>query len=87
MRRFTIIAILTSLVTAPSFADTITSRVMSYDKAAKVLVLSDKTIIPLNNPDLVIPDEVAAGVTVTIDYETAGDNGFVKAKKFTVTGG
>ena len=87
MRRFTTLAVLVSLVAAPAFADNITGRVLSYDPDTRLLVLDDKTVFDLANPDLVLPADITSGKSVTIDYETAGEDGFIKTTKIVVNEG
>lgn len=65
------------LVAVPALADQTTGTVVAYDRVAKILVFSDKSIWPLETASE-IPEGLAAGVTVTLDFESDGDNGLVK---------
>ncbi len=86
MHRLSALTALSVLIALPATADTVTGRVLSYDPEDFVLVLEDKSVWKLNNPSLVLPDDLAAGATVTIDCQSAGDEGFVRARKVTIKG-
>lgn len=62
---------------APAFADEITATVLAFDRVDHVIVLDDKTVFNVTNPEI-IPDGLKAGDTIAIVYVSDGDNG-VKA--------
>lgn len=86
MHRLSALAALSVLIALPASADTITGRVLAFDRQDLVLVLEDKTVWSLSNPALVLPEGLSAGTIVTIDYQSAGDDGFIKANKVTLQG-
>ena len=59
----------------PALADNTSGTVLAFDRVAHVLVLDDKTVWNLP-PDLMLPENLAAGDTITIDYDGAGENGY-----------
>ena len=70
------------LAARPAFADETSGTVLAYDRVAHVLVLDDKTVWSLPG-DLILPDDLVAGDTITIDFQTAGDNGVGKINSIT----
>lgn len=64
-------------------ADTITSRVVSYDLAKRQLHLSDKTIIELDAAKLKLTTLPKAGDLVRIDY-VGSENGIDKIKSIQI---
>jgi len=62
---------------APAFADEVTATVLAFDRVDNVIVLDDKTVFNVTNPEI-IPEGLKAGDSVEIIYESDGDNG-VKA--------
>lgn len=70
------------LAALPAFADETSGTVLAYDRVAHVLVLDDKTVWSLPG-DLILPDDLVAGDTITIEFETAGDNGVGKINSIT----
>jgi hypothetical protein len=49
---------------------------VAYDRVAKRIVLSDRTILELGSTE--VPDTLGAGDEVEIDFESAGESGFGK---------
>ena len=50
----------------PALADNTSGTVLAFDRVAHVLVLDDKTVWNLP-PDLMLPENLAAGETITIE--------------------
>ena len=61
-------------VAAPAFADEVTATVLAFDRVDSIIVLDDKTVFNVTTPD-VIPEDLKAGDTITIDFKSDGDNG------------
>lgn len=70
------------LTALPAFADETSGTVLAYDRVAHVIVLNDKTVWELPD-DLTLPDDLVAGDAITIDFQTAGDNGVGKINSIT----
>lgn len=70
-----VLALLSS--TVPAFADQVVGTILAYDRVDHIIVLDDKTIwtIPA---DFVLPDGLAAGDSITIDFQGAAENGIGK---------
>ena len=66
----------------PALADNTSGTVLAFDRVAHVLVLDDKTVWNLP-PDLMLPENLAAGDTITIDYDGAGENGYGEINSIT----
>ncbi|WP_417690917.1 hypothetical protein [Roseibium sp.] len=49
-------------------ADFVTSRVKSWDPVSRTLVLTDKTQFQSIPSDIILPDAIQAGQTVTVSY-------------------
>ena len=58
----------------PALADTTTGTIVAFDRQADVIVMGDKTIWQLN-PNTLIPADLAAGDTITIEFTSTGDDG------------
>ncbi|KAF0676396.1 hypothetical protein [Profundibacterium mesophilum] len=78
---FTAAALLTA---APAFADSVTGEVVAYDRVANILVLDDKTIWTLSDVGGVAPDELEAGMSVSITYEALGEDGYSKVESIVI---
>lgn len=55
---------------APSAADVTVGTVLVHDRMAKILVLTDRTIWPLELVKSAVPDGLKAGDRVEIEYES-----------------
>ncbi|WP_417417282.1 hypothetical protein [Hoeflea sp.] len=75
MRLFSAITILGSILVTPALADTTGGVVVAYDRVDHVLVLDDKTVWDLTPAGDLVPEGLSAGDRVSIDYDSAGDNG------------
>ena len=62
------------VVSAPAFADEVTSKVLAFDRVANIIVLEDKTVFNVTKPEI-IPEGLIAGDTIKIDFKNDGDNG------------
>lgn len=80
MVRFLIPAAL--LLATSAQADEVTGDVLAFDRVAGVIVMEDKSVFTLPNPD-VIPVDLQAGETVTIVFKTDGDNGLTSVQSIT----
>lgn len=69
--------LITSLIlaAAPAFADDLSGTVIAYDRVAQVIVLDDKSVLTIPNPEI-IPEGLVAGDTITVEFKSDGDNGF-----------
>lgn len=65
-----------------AWADNLKGTVVAYDRVAKRLVLSDKTILELGLTE--VPATLGAGDEVEIDFLSAGDSGFGKITGVTI---
>ena len=72
MRKLLAVAFLAAAT--PAFADTTTGIIVAFDRQADVIVMDDKTIWQLS-PTTLIPADLAAGDTITIEFTSAGDDG------------
>ncbi|MGB3315410.1 MAG: hypothetical protein WBB85_13430 [Albidovulum sp.] len=74
------------LLATPALADETTGTVIAFDRAARVIVLDDKTIWPLGEATETSPDLVAGDV-VKIIYVGGGDAGVDKITSVMRVGG
>ena len=58
-----------------ALADVVDGTVLAHDRVANVLVLSDKTVWTLANLETPLPEDLAAGDRIQIDYESNEDDG------------
>jgi hypothetical protein len=72
MRHLT--ALLLFALATPALADETSGEILAYDRVAKVIVLTDKTVYQLSDATEVSEDLVA-GDTVNIVYVGGGDAG------------
>jgi hypothetical protein len=63
---------------ATAFADSVVGKILAYDRVAKIIVMDDKTVWTLVGTTTDVPPDLKAGDKVTIDYETAGEDGITK---------
>ena len=63
--------------TAPAFADQVVATILAFDRVDHIIVLDDKTIWTIA-ADLVLSDGLAAGDSITIDFQGAAENGIGK---------
>jgi hypothetical protein len=75
MRLFLIPAFL--LLATPTLADETSGTVLAFDRVDNVIVLENKTVFTVPNPD-VIPADLKAGEKIKIVYKSDGDNGLTK---------
>lgn len=75
-------ALALAAISAPAIADETTGEIVAYDRKAQIIVLKDKTIWQLA-ADTLIPADLAAGDTVRISYDSAGEDGLEKIVELT----
>ena len=63
--------------TVPAFADQVVATILTFDRVDHIIVLGDKTIWTIA-ADLVLSDGLAAGDSITIDFQGAAENGIGK---------
>jgi len=63
--------------TVPAFADQVVGTILAFDRVDHIIVLDDKTIWTIA-ADFVLPDGLAAGDSITIDFQGAAENGIGK---------
>jgi hypothetical protein len=80
MVRFLIPAVL--LLATSAQADEVTGDVLAFDRVASVIVMEDKSVFTVPNPE-VIPADLQAGETVTIVFKTEGENGLTSVQSIT----
>ncbi len=80
MRTLFIAALL--IAATPALADFATGTVTSYDAKTRTLVLDDKTVWQLGE-DTLVPDMMAAGDKIIIDFTSAGDDGIASIQSIT----
>ena len=70
-------SLLLSLVAlaAPVHADELEGTVLAYDRLAKVIVLRDKSVIPLANLQGELPADLVSGDRIAVSYESNEDDG------------
>ena len=61
-------------VAAPALADSTTGVVLAFDRVDRIIVMEDKTVWSLG-ANTVVPDNLKAGDSVTIDFTNGGENG------------
>ena len=59
----------------PLHADELDGTVLAYDRKAGVIVLRDKSVIPLANLQGDVPEDLVAGDLVNVRYESNEDDG------------
>jgi len=63
--------------TVPAFTDQVVATILAFDRVDHIIVLDDKTIWTIA-ADFVLPDGLAAGDSITIDFQGAAENGIGK---------
>ena len=71
------LALLLALVgaSAPALADELEGTVLAYDRVANVLVMRDKTVIPLETFEGEPPEDLVAGDRVAVRFDSNEDTG------------
>ena len=75
MKRLPLVAAL-ALLAAPPLAiasDAIEGTVLAFDRVARVLVMSDRSVVPLDNLRGEVPEDLVAGDRVAVSYESDED--------------
>jgi len=70
----------------PAFADSVTDTVLAFDRQAGVIVLADKSVFSLTASDAMEPEGLLAGDTVTITYDSLGEDGYGVIKTIVIDG-
>ncbi|MCY0149378.1 hypothetical protein OEG84_17085 [Hoeflea sp. G2-23] len=78
MRLFPAALILGSMLATPALADSTSGVVVAFDRVDHVLILDDKTVWDMTPAGDLVPEGLRAGDHVTIEYDSAGDNGVGK---------
>ncbi|MCG6904744.1 MAG: hypothetical protein LJE68_18885 [Rhodobacter sp.] len=76
MTRFFAPAALLLLAVSPAFADSVTNTVLAFDRKAGLIVLTDRTVFTLSATDAMAPENLVAGDTVKITYDSLGEDGY-----------
>ena len=67
-------ALALALASSPALAaDEIDGTVLAFDRVARVLVMSDKSVIPLDNVQSELPEDLVAGDKVAVKYGSDED--------------
>ena len=61
--------------TAPVLADEIDGTVLAFDRVANVLVMKDKSVIPLETFEGELPEDLVAGDKVAVRFDSNEDTG------------
>ncbi|MBJ3761788.1 hypothetical protein ILP92_03375 [Maribius pontilimi] len=78
MTRLGLLPVLALLSATPALADEVSGEVLAFDRVAQIIVLEDKSVWSLSDGGATAPEELEAGDTVTIEFQTISDNGFGK---------
>lgn len=60
---------------SPALADEIESTVLAFDRVANVIVLRDKSVMPLDSFEGELPEDLVAGDRIAIVYDSNEDDG------------
>ncbi len=60
---------------APALADELEGAILAYDRVANVIVMSDKSVVPLESFTGELPADLVAGDRVSIVYRSDEDAG------------
>lgn len=80
-----LIAALLLAAATPALSDETKGEILAFDRQAKIIVMTDKTIWPLPAA-LEVPGDLAHGDLVHIDFTSDGDNGVISVDKITRLG-
>ena len=72
-----VVAPLLVLCTAASAQDITEGTVLAHDRKANILVMSDKSVFPLEKAEGPVPEGLKAGDRVEITYTSNEDDGIV----------
>lgn len=56
-------------------ADLLDGTVLAYDRKARIIVLADKSVMPLANLQGEMPEDLVAGDRIEISFESNEDDG------------
>ena len=83
MKHVPLVLLLALGASAPVLADEIEGTVLAYDRVANVLVMRDKTVIPLETFEGEAPEELVAGDRVAVRFDSNEDTGISKVHSVT----
>ena len=69
------VPLLAALVAAPVSADTLEGTVLAYDRKANLIVMHDKSVLPLAKFTGELPEDLVAGDRIEVDYQSNEDEG------------
>ena len=72
------------LSAVPTFADSVKSTVVAYDRVAGRLVLSDNSVYSFDPAVVEMPDSLTAGDEVEIDFESSEEEGIEQINSITI---
>ena len=67
--------LLLALVAAPALADELEGAILAYDRVANVIVMNDRSVVPLETFEGELPEDLVAGDRVAIVYQSDEDAG------------
>ena len=76
---------LATALVVPAYADSTNGTILAYDRVANVIILTDKSVWSLG-PTLTVPEDLKAGDTITLTFNSAGDEGVTKVAALERTG-
>ena len=75
MRPFLLAAAM--MAATPAVADEVTGTILAFDRYHRIIVMTDKTVWRLGE-ETAAPAEMMAGDVITIEYESAGEDGMIE---------
>ena len=75
LKRLPLVAALALVAAAPAAlaSDALEGTVLAFDRVARVLVMSDRSVVPLDNLQGEVPEDLVAGDRIAIGYESDED--------------
>jgi len=64
------------LSAAPGHADELEGTVLAFDRVARVIVLKDRSVLPLELLTGEMPDKLGAGDRIAVSFESNEDDGY-----------
>jgi len=61
---------------SPAHADELEGTVLAFDRVARVIVLQDRSVLPLELLAGDMPDELVAGDRIAVSFESNEDDGY-----------
>ena len=75
MKHVPLVLLLALGAAAPALADELEGTVLAYDRVANVLVMRDRTVIPLETFEGEMPEDLVAGDRVALRFDSNEDTG------------